>query len=117
MISRRIAVIVLSGLVIVINLGAGIYHLTHGGEGSGITQLFFAAVLLSATVIFFRKDREQGQGRKITYRRLAIRSILSVIALVLFALSIYHFATGGIPSGTAEMIMAALLGIIVYLMH
>ena len=103
--------LLLLAAVIVLHFGAGIYHLTHGGVGSGITELAFTAILL-LTGCLVLKTRSSGKPASLAL--LVYTGILGAIALVLFPLSIYHFTHQGLRSGIVEMLMTILLVLIIY---
>ncbi|MCR4392902.1 MAG: hypothetical protein NUV31_00870 [Dehalococcoidales bacterium] len=102
---------ILLAIVIILNFSAGFYHLTHGGIGSGITELVFTAILLFTGYLVL-KTYPGGRPAHLVF--LLSTSILGTMALVLFGLSIYHFTHQGPRSGTVEMLMALLLALIIY---
>lgn len=102
---------ILLAIVIILNFSAGLYHLTHGGIGSGITELVFTAILLITGYLVLKT---YPCGKQAHLVLLVSTSILGTMALVLFGLSIYHFTHQGPRSGTVEMLMALLLALIIY---
>lgn len=113
---RRTALILL-GVFICIDAAIGSYHLTHGGGWvSGSTELLFAILAGIAgylTVLNCSEDKTKQSGR----RKQAGLFILSIEALVVLILSIYHFTHKGLPSGIIEAALTATLIIIIVLIR
>lgn len=114
---HRLAMALL-GVVIVLDLSVSIYHLTHQGLGSGITELVLAS-LLSTTVYFFFAFHTQRTGDSVMmfdrYRKAGL-VIIAFAASIVFVLGIYHLTHQGLRSGVIELSMTTLLSISGYLM-
>jgi hypothetical protein len=114
---HRLAMALL-GVVIVLDLGVGIYHLTHQGLGSGITEFILASLLLT-TIYFFFVFHTQHIGDSVMmfdrYRKAGL-AIIALAASVVLVLGIYHLTHEGLRSGVIELSMTTLLAVSGYLM-
>jgi hypothetical protein len=99
---------VLMGCVVIVTVGTAIYHLTHGGPGSGSSELAMSVLLVLSACLIRQKPREDEAGSRPRSQRLGIGIIL-VVALLLIAFSIYHLLTHGWPSAIIEASLAILL--------
>lgn len=113
---HRLAMALL-GVVIILDLVESIYHLTHQGLGSGVTE-FILAILLLTTVYFFFVFHPQHIGDSVTmfnrYRKAGL-AIIALAASVVLVLGIYHLTHEGLRSGVIELSMTTLLAISGYL--
>jgi hypothetical protein len=105
------------GIIVTIDLILGIYHLTHHGLTSGTIELVFSILLFSFGVGLFQGRLSKNSDAKPNPLRRAGLWIISLIAVVVFILSIYHFFSNGLPSGILELIMTALLGLLACLIY
>jgi hypothetical protein len=113
---HRLAMVLL-GVVIVLDLCVSIYHLTHQGLGSGITELILASLLLTAIYFFFVFHTQHiGDSVLVSnrYRKAGLAIIALATSVVLF-LGIYHLTHEGLRSGVIELSMTTLLAISGYL--
>ena len=99
----------LVGWMVVVTLGAGIYHLTHGGLGSGPTEIIMSVLLIFSAYYVTQGPYRKRPGSRPESRRILGTRIIFAMALVLIAFSIYHLLTGGWVSAVAEVSMAVLL--------
>jgi hypothetical protein len=108
----------LLGVVIVLDLGVGIYHLTHQGLGSGIMEFILASLLLT-TIYFFFVFHTQHIGDSVMmfdrYRKAGL-AIIALAASVVLVLGIYHMTHEGLRSGVIELSMTTMLAVSDYLM-
>jgi hypothetical protein len=107
----------LLGVVIVLDLGIGVYHFTHQGLGSGTTEFILAGLLLTTVYFIFVLHTQHTAESMMAFRRY-LRAILAIIALsasVVFYLSIYHLTHEGLRSGIIELSMTVLLAVSGYL--
>jgi hypothetical protein len=112
---RRTAGILL-WVFICIDAVIGFYHLTHGGGWvSGSTEILFA--VLAGTAGYLAMWNSNQNRKRPGCRRLAGLFILSVEALVILILSIYHFTHNGLPSGIIEAVMTSMLISIIVLIR
>jgi uncharacterized membrane protein YiaA len=111
---RQVAIPVI-GLVGALDLGVGIYHLTHQGTGSGITELILAVLLsIGAYLILQTRQKSEPVIKLSRFRKSGI-TIIALIAATFLVLGIYHLTHHGLPSGIIELCMTSLLATIVYL--
>ncbi len=99
---------VLIGCVVIVTVGTAIYHLTHGGPGSGSSELTMSVLLVLSAYLIRQKPSEDEAGSRPRSQRLGI-SIILVVALLLIAFGIYHLLTHGWRSAIAEASLAVLL--------
>jgi Co/Zn/Cd efflux system component len=113
---NRLAALTLIITFIVVDIVLGFYHLTHGGGWvSGSIELLFSVLMgMAGTFILNWKQKENSAENSYSYLRIA-KIIISLIALVVLILSIYHFTHNGFPSGIIELVMTMLLVTILYL--
>jgi|GEM_PF-1976602 len=105
----RVAFIALIGCVVVVTAGAGIYHLTHGGLGSGPTELIMSILIALSAYFIIQESGGNGSGSHRRSLRNLGTSVIFLAALILIAFSIYHLLTSGLPSAITETCLAVLL--------
>jgi len=105
----RLMFLVIIGWMVVVALGAGIYHLTHGGLGSGPTEIIMSMLLILSGYFITHKSRVKGPNPLREGRFILGTRVIFAMALVLIIFSIYHLLTGGWISAVAEASMAVLL--------
>jgi hypothetical protein len=111
-------VIALLGVVVVLDLSVSIYHLTHKGLGSGITELILASLLITTIYFLFVSHTKQIGGSAMIFNRYrkAGLAVIALAASVVFITGIYHLTHEGLRSGVIELSMTILLAISGYLM-
>lgn len=95
--------------VFIFILSAAIYHFTHGGPFSGISEFVLSFILL---VIWFLIIFSTMYTRSVKITKIIF--IIGVILLILiigflFSLGIYHFSSKGLRSGLVETSMSVFL--------
>jgi hypothetical protein len=103
----------LVAIVATLCLSVGIYHLTHQGLHSGVTEIGLSVFLCYLT---FRVYRSGVSTAKSGWFHRALSVTIGIISGVFLFLSIYHFTHQGLPSGIVELGMASLLATTLYLM-
>ncbi|MBI2831259.1 MAG: hypothetical protein HYX79_03275 [Chloroflexi bacterium] len=101
--------------ILVLDLVAGIYHLTHMGEVSGITELVMAVLFIR--IIYPVLPARHGEAlpeKSARSVKVALWIIAAAAAILLF-LSIYHLTHEGLPSAIIEFSMTVMLGGLGYL--
>lgn len=111
---RRVAIPAF-GLVGALDLGVGIYHLTHEGTGSGITEMVLVVLLFAAAYLVLHTRQKSGPVIELSRSRKIGITIISLMAGTYLVLSIYHFTHHGLPSGIIELCMASLMATVAYL--
>jgi small-conductance mechanosensitive channel len=105
----RLVFLVIVGWMVVVTFGAGVYHLTHGGLGSGPTGIIMSILLVLSAYFITQGSHMKRPGSRSESRRILGTRIILAIAVALMAFSIYHLLTGGWISAVAEVSMALLL--------
>ena len=111
------------GITIIIMIAAtefaiGIYHLTHQGRGSGITEPISALLLVTGICLASRAMKNidsPGRVTKRTYLFLSGIAIIVLLTLLAFYLGVYHLAHHGVRSATIELLSTSLLATAIYL--
>jgi predicted acyltransferase len=111
----RLIPITVLAVIVILDLIESIYHLTHEGLGSGITELVLAAALVPALWLILRAQGGRDSAAKRNGQRQVGLIIISLAALVVFSLGIYHLTHEGLRSGVVELSMSGLLVILGYL--
>lgn len=103
------------GLVVALDLILAIYHFTHEGTGSGITE-FILVVLLSVTAyLILRTPQTSGNLIYFSLSRKIGLTVISLMAGTYLVLGIYHLTHHGLPSGVIELCLTVLMVTIAYL--
>jgi disulfide bond formation protein DsbB len=113
----RIAITIII-VIAITEFTIGIYHLTHRGRGSGVTEPISALLLLTGICLASRamNNRESlGSISKRTYLFISGIAILVLITLLAFYLGVYHLAHHGVHSATIELLSASMLTAAIYL--
>jgi len=101
-------VVGLATFLLILDLILGVYHYTHGGPESGLTEFIMAPLLVFLlTLALISARRPESTGWRIA--RWVIRGLL-VISILLYAfLAVYHFSHEGWRSGIMESAIVATL--------
>jgi hypothetical protein len=100
-------------IVATVSLGVGIYHLTHQGLHSGVTELVIAAVLW---YIVWQLYKRANLSTKSSWFHRPELVIVGIICSGFLYLGVYHLTHQGLPSGITELSMASLLAMTLYLL-
>ena len=109
----RQTTLALLAVVVLLDLVESIYHLTHRGLGSGITELVLALVLVTSVYLTFHARQRRDSVAKST--RQASLYVIAAAASVVLCLGVYHLTHQGLRSGVIELSMTGLLVILGYL--
>jgi len=109
--ARRILIrrAIVAAIMVVVFVQA-FYHLTTGGLPSFITEVLAGAALAVSFLLSLGDTR-----RRQTWRVIAERCILTIVALVILIAGIYHGTHQGYYSGVLQPLAAGLLGFAAYL--
>jgi hypothetical protein len=113
----RIAITIII-VIAITEFAMGIYHLTHRGRGSGVTEPISALLLLTGIWLASRamnKVESAGSISKRTYLFISGIAILVLITLLAFYLGVYHLAHHGVHSATIELLSTSMLTAAIYM--
>jgi hypothetical protein len=113
----RIAIAIII-VIAVTEFAIGIYHLTHRGRGSGVTEPISALLLVTGICLASRAMKNMdspGRITKRTYLFLSGIAIIVLLTLLAFYLGVYHLAHHGVRSATIELLSTGLLATAIYL--
>ena len=116
---RRLRIaIAITVMIAVGEFALGIYHLTHRGPGSGITEPVSAVLLITATCLVSRAMKRTGlpisMAKRISLFLPGI-TIIGIISLTDFYLGVYHLTHHGLRSAIIELLSTSLLATATYL--
>ena len=114
----RIAITIII-LIAIAEFTIGIYHLTHRGRGSGVTEPISAFLLLAGIGLVSRAVNSVESAASISKRTYGFfvsgLAILVLLTLFAFYLGVYHLAHQGPRSATIELLSTSMLTAAIYL--